>query len=211
MGGRGAFSNRGGVGAGGSNNRGGIFYDKTSKFSGMSLKEFEDNIRGRSVEYVGYFDENGQMLIAGTSNSKGHVALPTMPAGTDYSKITLTHNHPSGADRGGIGGTFSPADVKNHAIYGFAQTRAVTSGTGEHVYILRTTANSDSSKLLKNIPNMKNKMKSKGGNIINTIEKNTGKKLDRSQRMAVYLNSVKRIWAQTANDAGYEYYVQKKG
>lgn len=216
MGGRGAFSSGGGMGggtgAGGANGKGGIFYDKTSQFSGMSLKQFEDNIRGKSVEYVGLFEsESGQLIIAGTSNSKGHVAIPAMPAGTDYSKITLTHNHPSGAERGNIGGTFSPADVENHARMGFAQTRAVTSGTGEHAYILRTTANSDSSKLLKNIPNVESNIRSKGNALVKIVEKNIGTKLEKSQQTAVYLNSLKRMWAKAATDAGYEYYVQKKG
>ena len=88
----------------GEGSRATAFYDKTKRFANMSIHEFENAIREKSVEYVGLFDKDGKLVVAGTSNNKGAVAIPTMHP--DFEKaVTLTHNHPNG-DKRVIGGLF---------------------------------------------------------------------------------------------------------
>lgn len=218
MGGRGSNSAGkhggigGGVGAGGSNGRGGVFHDKTQQFAGMSLHDFENEIRGKSVEYIGIFDENGTLMVAGTSNSKGHVALPDLPQGTDYSKLTLTHNHPSGNGRG-LGGTFSPADIKNHAEFGFKQTRAVANGRGEHSYIITTMPNANPAGLKNFASNAGTAMRNRGNALIAKVQKQfdaRGQNVPLELYNKLYLGSQKKFWAGEAEKNGYQYIALKK-
>ncbi len=218
MGGRGSSSagkhgkTGGGIGAGGSNGRGGAFHDKTQQFAGMSLHEFENDIRGRSTEYIGIFDENGKLLVAGTSNSKNHVTLPTLPQGTDYSKLTLTHNHPSGNGRG-LGGTFSPADIENHARLGLKQTRAVANGKGEHSYIITTTPGANPDGLKNFAAGAGSAMRNRGNAYVAKVEKKfsaNGQKMPLELYNKVYLGSQKKFWTGEAEKNAYQYVTLKK-
>lgn len=60
------------------NNKSMPSYDKTNKYRGMHYLEFEEKIRGKSVEYVGLHDENGKIVVAGTSYNSGAVGIPTI-------------------------------------------------------------------------------------------------------------------------------------
>lgn len=46
------------------------FYDKTEKFANMSMHEFENAIRDKSVEYVGLFDANGNLWLQERATTK---------------------------------------------------------------------------------------------------------------------------------------------
>ena len=94
FGGRGANSGYGqGISTGGDGSRVSAFYDKTKKYQGMTIHQFENAVRDKSVEYIGLYDKDGKLIVAGTSNNKGAVAIPTgHPNFKDA--VTLTHNHP---------------------------------------------------------------------------------------------------------------------
>ena len=135
FGGRGANSGYGqGTSTGGEGSRVSAFYDKTKKYQGMSIHQFENAVRDKSVEYIALYDKDGKLIVAGTSNNKGAVVIPTgHPNFKDA--VTLTHNHPYKGRRI-IGGSFSGADVQNHLRFGFkGETRAVSNGPNENTYI----------------------------------------------------------------------------
>lgn len=219
MGGRGASSHGGrgggiggGIGAGGGSGNGGKFYDKTSEFKGMALHDFENAIRSKNVEYIGVYDGNGNLIVAGTSNRKGSVAMPDLPAGTDRSTLTVTHNHPSGDGRG-IGGTFSPADIGMLAQGGYSQIRAVANGRSEHTYMMTRTSQANPNKLLNNISSAKTTMQNMGSSKAQEVKNrlaNAGKSMSQTQYNAVYLGAMKNYWKGVAQSSGYEYVTLKK-
>lgn len=222
MGGRGSAS---GFGSGASTGAGpagagGVFYDRTSKFAGMSLHEFENAIRDRKTEYIGLFDAEGNLIVAGTSGRKGSVAIPTGHPG--FSKaVTLTHNHPS-TDGRGIGGTFSEADVINHAWLQMTdraqlrQTRAVANGKGENTYIIRNGANANAAKLHKIAHNIRSSgtMSKTGQSVLdavtNIVALKHGKSLSPIEQNAIYLGGMKRVWKNETGNAGFDYIEIKK-
>ena len=98
------------------------FYDKTKIYKGMSVEEFERRTRNRKNEYVGLYDDNGKIIIAGTSYNKGAVAIPTTHP--SFKKVnSLTHNHPYHGERQ-LGGSFSGADVYNHIMLNMKRSGA---------------------------------------------------------------------------------------
>lgn len=115
-GGRGASSSYGGDRNTGGNGRPMKFYDKTNKYQGMSKHEFENAIRDKTVEYIGVFNDKGELIVAGTSYSPNAVGVPTNhPRWNEVHD--LTHNHPykpANEPNRTIGATFSTADVENH-------------------------------------------------------------------------------------------------
>lgn len=137
FGGRGANSGYGqGISTGGDSSRVSAFYDKTKKYQGMTIHQFENAVRDKSVEYVALFDRDGKMIVAGTSNNKGSVAIPTGHPKFQEA-VTLTHNHPYQGGRI-IGGSFSGADIQTHLRLGLkGETRAVSNGFNENTYIFR--------------------------------------------------------------------------
>lgn len=221
MGGRGSASGFGSSASTGAGpGTGGVFYDYTAKFAGMSLHEFENAIRDRKDEYIGLFDANGELIVAGTSGKHGSVAIPT--GHPDFGKaVTLTHNHPIDSDRG-IGGTFSEADVINHAwlqMSGKAQlqqTRAVAGGKGENTYIINNGVNADAKKLHSIAHGiMTNDVMSATGikvldAVKNVVALKYGKTLSIPEQNAIYLGSMKRVWKENANKAGFDYVEVKK-
>lgn len=217
MGGRGSTSGakkaiHGGIGAAGAGGKQATFVDKTGEFAGMSLHDFENAIRSKSNEYIGVFDKGGNLVIAGTSGNSGSVAMPNIPTGYNNSDLTITHNHPSGGNRG-IGGTFSPADISQLAQGGYYQIRAVTSGKGEHTYIMRSTSSSNGSGLYLDALSSMSKMKAIGtSKSIAVQQKFTSRniKMTPAQRSAVYLGAMKNYWKPVAEQNGYEYITLKK-
>lgn len=105
-------------------------YDLTDKYKGMNYLEFERRIRNRKNEYIGLYNDKGEIVFAGTSYSNSNVGVPN-----DLREATgLTHNHPIGKGRE-VGGTFSSADVFNHINLKLKTTRAVANEQG---YVIQT-------------------------------------------------------------------------
>lgn len=198
----------------GEGSRATAFYDKTKRFANMSIHEFENAIREKSVEYVGLFDKDGKLVVAGTSNNKGSVAIPTMHP--DFEKVvTLTHNHPNG-DKRVIGGSFSPADVGNHIRLGLSgETRAVASGPNENTYIFRAKkgARQNSAKMLTAVDKVKKEYKSRAQKSVDSVRRKLatkGKTLNGKDNQ-VYIGTAKRMWKDSGMEKfGYEYVEVKK-
>lgn len=209
-GGRGANSGYGSQGINTSgNNRPQRFYDKSDRYRGMTYLEFENRIRGRKNEWIGLYDENGKIVIAGTSYSNGSVAIPTTHP--DFNKISnLTHNHPSDGKTRHFGGPLSEADVLNGLALGLNNSRAVAR---EKTYVLnkgKTTTSAGTRKLYKRADKISrqdvwNKQANK--TILNVQKrlKAQGKSLSGRSQDQIYLGAGTRIWKNAVQGTGYNY------
>lgn len=210
FGGRGADSGYGGgTSTSGGRRGGGRFYDRTDKYKGMDLHTFENAIRDKSTEYIGIFDKDGNLVIAGTSGNKGSVAIPSNHP--EFSKIhNLTHNHPYGDGRV-IGGSFSEADVQNHLRLNIqGETRAVTNGPNENTYIFRAKAGTKQNVngMIKAASKVGRDYKAKAQKTLDEVNKKLqkqGKSLN-GKTNQVYIGTAKRLWKNANVDKyGYEY------
>ena len=219
QGGRGASSSYGGDQNTGGTGRRMKFYDKTSKYQGMSKREFENAIRDKTVEYIGIFNEKGELLVAGTSHSPNAVAVPTNHPRWNE-KHDLTHNHPykpaNEPDRT-IGASFSTADIKNHITLGIkGETRAVSNGPNENTYIFRAKAGKkqNSTKMAKYISTADKKWQMDYSRKLKQVEgrlSKQGRKLTPGQRNQVVYGTAKNVWkSHVVEKAGYEYIEVKK-
>lgn len=218
-GGRGASSSYGGdktTGGGGRNLK---FYDKTQKYQGMSLHEFENAVRDKPVEYIGLFDDQGQLIVAGTSFNSGAVAIPTNHPRFRETQ-NLTHNHPyrpaDNPDRT-IGASFSKADVTNHLALGIkGETRAVSNGPNENTYIFRAKAGAKQNvrTMTKYAEAAESRWQKVYGRKLKQVETKLakqGRKLTPGQRNQVVLGTAKSVWkSHVVEKAGYEYIEVKK-
>lgn len=193
------------------------FYDRTDKFKDMSKHQFENAIRDRKTEYIGIFDKNDKLLIAGTSGSKNSVAIPVNEKNFDK-MYTLTHNHPYSGNRI-IGGTFSEADVFNHAFHKIkGESRAVSNGPNENTYIIRSkkgiTPNYQKLQNYALTIKNSNKMNAVGKSAVNRVYRKANKKgkaAPRDKENQIYLGSLKKIWKnKKVSSAGFEYIEVKK-
>jgi hypothetical protein len=183
------------------------------------MHEFENAVRDKTVEYIGLFDDKGNLVVAGTSFNPGKVAIPTNhPQFKDAQ--TLTHNHPyrpaDDPDRT-IGASFSEADVRNHVLFGFkGETRAVSNGPNENTYIFRAKAGAKTNQaaMLKITSGFEAKFKRGAATQLGRVTKrlaSQGKTLTNGQRSQVYLGAAKKVWKYHAVErAGYEYIEVKK-
>lgn len=217
MGGRGSASaaGKGGGKIAGTNAQGQarVFYDRTARFAGMSMHEFENAIRGRSHEYIGGFDDNGKLIVAGTSNSRGSVVVPT--GHPEFSRITtLTHNHPTDSTRP-LGGTLSEADVKILGRYSNLNSmRAVASGRGEHSYIMQKssgkTANHAGLMAAAIRAETSGKLAAMGRQAVIKYQKNVGRTLTQAETNQAYIGGMKNAWNAIARQNGFDYVRLKK-
>ena len=218
-GGRGASSSYGGDKNTAGDGRPVKFYDRTDKYRGMSVHEFENAVRDKTVEYIGLFDDKGNLVVAGTSFNPHKVAIPTSHPQFKEAQ-TLTHNHPykpvDDPNRT-IGASFSDADVRNHVMLGFkGETRAVSNGPNENTYIFRAKpgAKQNNAAMLKFTNEFKGRFDKKANANLNKVNKRLakeGKKLTEGQRNQVALGAAKRVWKNHAVEkAGYEYIEVKK-
>ncbi len=220
MGGRGAESGFGGSRSTSGNGRGASrFYDKTNKYQGMTMHEFENAVRDKKVEYIGVYDDKGQLIVAGTSYNSHSVAVPTNHP--EFSKAhTLTHNHPykpADEPHRTIGGSFSNADVTNHIQLGLkGETRAVSNGPNENTYIFRAKmgAKQDNIRMYKHMAKAEAAWQKTAQKKVDDINKRLakqGKSLSPPQRKQVVYGAVKKGWQSTEVSAsGYEYIEVKK-
>ena len=218
-GGRGASSSYGGDKTTGNDGRPVKFYDRTDKYRGMSVHEFENAVRDKTVEYIGLFDKDGNLVVAGTSFNPHKVAIPASHPSFKEAQ-TLTHNHPyKPADDPNrtIGASFSDADVRNHVMFGFqGETRAVSNGPNENTYIFRAKpgAKTNNAAMLKFTNEFKDRYTKKADANLNKVTRKLtkeGKKLTPGQRSQVYLGAAKKVWKSHAVEkAGYEYIEVKK-
>lgn len=130
MGGRGQKNPRGG-GVGGS----GLHHTSDLDHS-EGLQKMLDKEEARTLylkrEQMTVYDKNDTAVIH-KQGGKGSVSYSTREAQDYFYGATITHNHPSGDERGGISGTFSVADVETFR-FGLKEMRA--SGA-EGTYVLR--------------------------------------------------------------------------
>lgn len=216
FGGRGADSGySGGVSTAGGSRGASHFYDKTKKFQGMSIHEFENAIREKKNEYIGVFDKDGKLIVAGTSGNNGSVAIPTEAPGFENAH-TLTHNHPYDSTRI-VGGTFSEADVQNHLALGFkGETRAVTNGPNENTYIFRAKSGATQNSVKMSIAASKvgAAYKKEGTKLVQKVQgklAKKGKTLPVSKQSQVFIGNVQRMWKKSGIERyGYEYIEVKK-
>lgn len=218
-GGRGASSSYGGDKNTAGDDRPVKFYDKTDKYQGMSMHEFENAVRDKTVEYIGIFDGDGNLIVAGTSNNPHKVAIPSNHPRFQEA-VTLTHNHPyKPADDPSrtIGASFSEADVRNHVLFGFkGETRAVSNGPNENTYIFRAKsgATQNRSDMLTYAREFQPKFDSAATTTLNAVNKRLatqGKTLTVGQKSQVMLGAAKRVWkSHVVEKAGYEYIEVKK-
>ena len=207
MGGRGANSGYGtGTNTGGSGSRVTAFYDKTKKYQGMSLHEFENAVRDKTVEYIALYDKDGKLVVAGTSYNKGAVAVPERhPKFKDA--VTLTHNHPYQGGRI-IGGSFSGADISNHLHLGLkGETRAVSNGPNENTYIFRAKSGAkQNQKKMNDIINQAEKdYSTKAPQNRARVEKKLakqGKSLN-GRGNQVYIGTMKRLWKNILREKNF--------
>ena len=175
----------------------------------MTIHQFENAVRDKTVEYLALYDKDGKLIVAGTSNNKSAVAIPTgHPRFKDA--VTLTHNHPYHGGRI-IGGSFSEADIQNHLRFGFkGETRAVSNGPNENTYIFR------SKKGVKQKVEIMSAVAGRiGGHYKSTAQKSLdavkkklegqGKPLNGKDNQ-VYIGTAKKLWKKAnVNYYGYEY------
>lgn len=210
FGGRGANSGYAGGRSTGGGSRGvSRFYDKTKEFKGMSIHEFENAIRDKKTEYIGIFDKDGNLIVAGTSNNKGSVAIPSNAPGFKNG-YTLTHNHPYDGGRI-IGGSFSEADVQNHLALRFkGETRAVTNGPNENTYIFRAKrgVKQNSVKMSTAAAKVGSQYPSEAKKTLTRVKNRLakqGKSLNGKDNQ-VYIGTAKRLWKKANVERyGYEY------
>lgn len=218
-GGRGASSSYGGDRNTGGNGRPMKFYDKTQKYQGMTKHQFENAIRDKTVEYIGIFNDKGELVAAGTSYNPNAVAVPTNhPRWNEVHD--LTHNHPykpANEPNRTIGASFSGADVANHIALGIkGETRAVSNGPNENTYIFRAKAGAkqNSTRMAKYADAADKKWHKAYSQKLNQVEKRLskqGKKLTAGQRNQVVYGSAKKVWqSHVVEKAGYEYIEIKK-
>ena len=221
MGGRGSSSGAGGGSGSGSKKFSGanaqgqarVFYDKTQEFAGMSMHEFENAIRSRSHEYIGGFDADGKLIVAGTSRNNGSVVVPT--GHPEFGKITtLTHNHPSDSKRP-LGGTLSEADVKILGRYGNLNSmRAVASGRGEHSYIMQQSsgkiANRAGLMSAATSAERSGQLASMGQTAVAKFQKSVGRPLTEAETNRAYIGGMKNAWNTVARQNGFDYIRLKK-
>ena len=202
MGGRGAKSSYGDEGiTTGDSGRPLTFYDLTDKYKGMTIQEFEKAIRDRKVEYIGLADKNGKIIIAGSSNNEGAVAVPTTHP--DFNKAkTLTHNHPYYGGRE-LGGSFSGADVKNHVTLGLDSSRATSK---EKTYIIRqgTTTKEQRKSMYSKASKSDSQWSKEVNTRINRLVSN-GKQMSKETTARVRYGYGTRLWKNLARNSGYEY------
>ena len=220
MGGRGSSSGAKGSGSGekkysGANAQGQarVFYDRTQEFAGMSMHEFENAIRSRPHEYIGEFDANGKLIVAGTSRSNGSVVVPT--GHPEFGKITtLTHNHPSDSNRP-LGGTLSEADVKILGRYSNLNSmRAVANGHGEHSYIMQQSpgkiANHAGLRAAATSAEKSGQLARMGQAAVAKFQRNVGRPLTQSETSRAYIGGMKNAWNYIAKQNGFDYILLKK-
>ncbi len=219
-GGRGASSSHGGGTNTGGGGRGPTkFYDKTKKYQGMSKHEFENAIRDKTVEYIGVFNDKGELLVAGTSYNPHAVVVPTNHP--RWNEVTdLTHNHPykpKDEPHRTIGATFSTADVENHIRLGLkGETRAVSNGPNENTYIFRAKAGAkqNSNAFLKHSAKSETAWHKTSSKKVKEVEERLakqGKTLSPSQRKQIVYGTAKHSWkAKAVEKSGYEYIEVKK-
>ena len=188
------------------------FYDRTDRYRGMSIHEFENAIRDKKTEYIGIFDKDGNLIVAGTSGNKGSVAIPSYAPGFKDA-YTMTHNHPYSNGRV-IGGSFSGADIQVNTRFKFGESRAVTNGPNEHTYIFRNKGGSQDRKRMSDIAHrFDSRYKRDAAKRVDKVTKELAKKGKSlgNKSNQVYIGTAKRMWKNAHVERyGYEYIEVRK-
>lgn len=185
------------------------FYDKTNIYKGLTKQEFENKIRKYKNEFIGVYDENGKITIAGTSYKRGTTAVPN----EIQNAYGFTHNHPSGEKEGRrvrtIGGTFSGSDLKGVSIYNTKEGRATAN---EATYVIRAKNNKTTAQGRKKLVSLANKTdkyfekKSRTNytRVANKFKKQ-GKRMSDNTYMNVIYGTQKSMIRKSIEKAGYDY------
>lgn len=189
------------------------FYDKTDKYKGMSYLEYEEIIRNRKTEWIGLYDDNGKIIIAGTSYDKHSVSIPTTHP--DFKKATnITHNHPSDGKTRYLGGPLSEADVMNGIYFNYNNSRAVAK---EKTYTLNkgknVTKRQQNQLYLKANRMYKNDTwgatSRKTMMSVNKKLKSQGKTISSKTYDQISLGTGTRLWKEAVKGTGYNYIERK--
>ena len=206
FGGRGANSGYGDKGINnGGDNRPLRFYDKTNIYKGMTVQEFENATRNKKVEYIGLYNDENKIIIAGTSGNEGKVAIPT--SHPDFNKInSFTHNHPNNGNRQ-LGGSFSGADINAATLLNLKSTRA---NAFEKTYIFKKTgANKSQRKMMMARSVYSDSTWDKNANArvkkIKAQFKKQGKKMSTALENKIYFGYGTRLWKDYTKGSGYTY------
>ena len=150
------------------------------------------------------YDENGKIVIAGTSYNKGAVALPTTHP--DFNKITrLTHNHPAD-ERRVLGGSFSSADVVNNTTLNLKSTRAVAKEKTYTIQKSKTFKDSDRNKMIKRALKSDSLWDNGANKLLSKINKSN---LTHENIQTIKLGYGTRVWKNLTKNSGYDY-IEKK-
>lgn len=183
----------------------------TTKFE--TLDQTENLIRRRTREVLVVFDREGKAVKAYQGDATS-VAFPVEEA-KKWKGMTVTHNHPKGAE--GFGGTFSFEDMRNATVFEFGSHRAVASGQGEKNYVLSAGENARpmefNRRIAADIPRLRQLMREEAIRVRDEFKngskkyKNYGHALHIARQKSVgVLNSYYR---KTAEQYGYVYRTQK--
>lgn len=176
-----------------------------------SLEDTENRIRRRKREVLVVFDQEGKAIKAYQGNER-KVSFPKEEA-KKWKGLTMTHNHPKGAE--GFGGTFSFEDMSNATVFEFGSLRAVGCGQGEKNYILTAGKNANpmglNRRIAADIPQLREKMHEEVRKVKEDYKagkyKNYGHSIHVARQKSVgVLNSYYR---ETAEQYGYVYRAQK--
>ena len=208
MGGRGASSAGGGAfstGGGGKVNPQGLagqtYIDGKRVSVEGTLKHWEGKSKDLKHEELLLVGEDGFAVgyFKGGSTSVAY----DIPKGADPSKLTLTHNHPYGTKATGgrtKGGSFSNADLKNHIVGGFKETRA-TSREGTYSFKATKGVKPDAGGFLKALKNRQSECKKKAKT---TYEKAQAKGSTKSY-IDTYLDTCHMWYQKNCSKYGYTY------
>ncbi len=186
------------------NNKPMPFYDKTDKYKGMNYLEFEEKIRSKNVEYVGLYDENGKIVVAGTSYNSGAVGIPT--SHPDFNKVTrLTHNHPAD-ERRVLGGSFSGADVINNSTLNLNSTRAVAKEKTYTIQKSKSFKESDRNKMIKRARTSDKKWDDGANKLLSKVNKAN---LTHENIQTIRYGYGTRVWKNLTKNSGYDYIERK--
>lgn len=172
------------------------FYDGGKADTRTTLVGFEDRKHGLGHEEMLMVDQEG-FARGYFSGDRGSVSF-RIPKHAKTSELSITHNHPLGDGRS-TGGTFSAADMRVLATYGFKEIRATAA---EGTYSLRPTGRANKTGFLKALAHYDSTVASK--------TKASVRAGDKRSTIDISLDHANSWVKQTAKKYGYEYTFTKR-
>ena len=176
------------------------FYDGGKTDQMRTTETWEDKRKALDHEQLLMTNKDG-FAIAYFDGDKDSVAfsVPKEYRGK-LNDVVLTHVHPAYYDRT-IGGGFSDADVTNHILFGFGETRATST---EGTYSFKTTRESDPKGFLKALGDRRTQVYDSYDKAVSSL-KSQGYKIEGKEATDLYLRISDAWYRNTAYRYGYEY------